>query len=67
MSSLLQNEACPHFFVSPFFLGQKHRFFDPYSLSLSSIVAAAIRQILFQFYIFQGAFFQEVDRKVESW
>jgi len=52
--------------LSPFFLGQKQRVLETYILSLSSIVAAAIRQILFQFYIFQGVFFQEVDRKVES-
>ncbi len=48
-------------------LGQKQRVLEPCSLSFSSMGAAAIRQILFQLYIFQGAFFQEVDRKAESW
>jgi len=48
-------------------LGQKQRVFEPYSLSLSSMVAAAISQIPFQFCVFHSAFFQEVDRKVESW
>jgi hypothetical protein len=33
-------------FLSPFFLGQKQRVFEPYSLSLSSMVAATIFQNL---------------------
>jgi len=32
--------------LAPFFLGQKQRVFEPYSLSLSSIVAAAVSQKL---------------------
>jgi hypothetical protein len=41
MSSFLQNGAWPHLFW-----GQKQRVLEPYSLSLSSMVAAAIFQNL---------------------
>jgi hypothetical protein len=41
MSSFLQNGAWPHLFW-----GQKQRVLEPYSLSLSSMVAVAISQNL---------------------